>query len=69
MAASDPRLLEFTAPPSFFETVFAETAAEGRALARAGAGRASKLIAQSTFAVIRSREAIAESRILLARCP
>ena len=62
MAESDPRLDRFE-----IRVIFAERATEGRALAQAGSSRATKLIAQSTSAVIRSREAIAESRILLAR--
>jgi len=67
MAAFDPRLRVFDAQATFFETVFSETAAEGRALAQAGAARATKLIAQSTAAVIESRKAIRESQVLLAQ--
>ena len=69
MPAFDPRLRGFNAQTTFFKTVFAATAAEGHALAQAGSGRASKLIGQTSAAVLESRKAIRESRILLARWP
>jgi hypothetical protein len=60
MAAFDPRLRPFGT-----RTSFSETAAEGRALAQAGASRATTLISQTRTAIFESRKAIRESQALL----